>query len=302
MNILITGSGGTIGNPLFKRLHSMGHTVYGCDLKHSSELNYTRCDISEYRQVRSLFNNGIQFDLVYHLAAEFGRMNGEHYYEQLWKTNVIGTRNILELQKELGFNLVFTSSSEIYNGIDEGILHEDILPEMQRNDYSITKWVNEIQCRNFRLKYNVPIMILRLFNIYGPGEFYNDYRSVIALFCYRAMFNKPYTVYKNCSRTFLYVDDFVDTASQITTNFYDGEIINLSGIENTNIKDLNTIILKTLNLTDELVVYKEAEEFNVSHKYPSNEKAIRLLKHSPKVNLQEGITRTITWMKHIYEA
>ena len=55
-----------------------------------------------------------KFDLVYHLAAEFGRMNGEHFFETLWKSNVIGTKNIIQMQIKHKFRLVFSSSSEIY--------------------------------------------------------------------------------------------------------------------------------------------------------------------------------------------
>ena len=110
--ILVTGSKGTIGIPLVEELTRQGHEVWECDLVHHPGKRYIRTDISKYRQVQRLFDN--DYDFVYHLAAEFGRINGEEYYENLWQTNVIGTRNILEWQKRKGFKLIFTSSSEIY--------------------------------------------------------------------------------------------------------------------------------------------------------------------------------------------
>ena len=110
MRILVTGSKGTLGTPLVKELSRRGHDVWGCDLQHQRDGNYIRADVSNYRQLERVFEAN-QYDFVYHLAAEFGRINGEEYYDTLWETNVIGTRNILELQKKKGFRLIFASSS-----------------------------------------------------------------------------------------------------------------------------------------------------------------------------------------------
>lgn len=147
--ILVTGSKGTLGRPLVKELIQRGHEVWQCDLQHQRDSNYVRADVSKYRQLERVFEQ--DFDYVYHLAAEFGRINGEEYYDTLWETNVIGTRNILEWQKKKGFRLIFGSSSEIY-----GDKHQDILSEeiplyrsiVQHNDYATTKWVNEAQIMN----------------------------------------------------------------------------------------------------------------------------------------------------------
>src|SRR5258708_6164924 len=93
MRILITGCKGTLGTPLSAELKKRGHDVFGIDLKHSDDTDYSRCDISEYRQLKRSLES-VQPDVVYHLAAEFGRINGEQYYEEVWKSNVIGTRHL----------------------------------------------------------------------------------------------------------------------------------------------------------------------------------------------------------------
>ncbi|MCD6213360.1 MAG: NAD-dependent epimerase/dehydratase family protein [Candidatus Desulfofervidus sp.] len=85
--ILVTGGKGFIGTHLVAELRKRGHEVRACDLMHSGEENYIRCDVSKYRQVERIFEEH-KFDYVYHLAAEYGRWNGEDYYENLWMTNV----------------------------------------------------------------------------------------------------------------------------------------------------------------------------------------------------------------------
>src|SRR5436305_14746586 len=101
--ILVTGSRGTLGKPLVRELRARGHEVWQCDLQHSGEPDYIRADVALYRQLERVFDQ--DYDYVYHLAAEFGRINGEEYYDTLWQTNVIGTRNILELQRLKGLRL-----------------------------------------------------------------------------------------------------------------------------------------------------------------------------------------------------
>ena len=189
MKILVTGSKGTLGTQLVKELLKRDHEVWGCDLQHQRDDNFIRADISNYRQMERVFDAN-QYDYVYHLAAEFGRINGEEYYDTLWETNVIGTRNILEWQKKKGFRLIFASSSEIYGDIHNEILSEDLpLTQsiIQHNDYAVTKWVNEIQVMNFEKRFRNECMRLRFFNAYGPGEYYHHYRSVVCLFLLRGI-------------------------------------------------------------------------------------------------------------------
>ena len=97
--VLVTGGQGFIGTNLILELESRAHDVWVCDLGQSSREKYIRCDVSQYRQLERVFE-AHDFDYVYHLAAEYGRWNGEDYYENLWQTNVIGTKNVLRLQEQ----------------------------------------------------------------------------------------------------------------------------------------------------------------------------------------------------------
>ena len=125
-NILVTGGLGTIGAGLITELRGRGHHVVSCDLPHQpDEIGfslrtdvevplYARCDVGEFRQLERVFERCGPFDYVYHCAAEFGRWNGEDFYETLWRTNAIGTKNVIRLQERLKFRLIHFSSSEVY--------------------------------------------------------------------------------------------------------------------------------------------------------------------------------------------
>ena len=303
--ILVLGSAGTVGRPLVRELEKRGHDVYTGDFGHSGSPKHTRCDTSEFRQVYGLFREE-NFEYVYNLAAEFGRKNGEDYYEQLWKTNVIGLKNILRLQELKRFKLVHFSSSEIYGepSLPEGtLLNEDLserMPLKQKNDYAISKWVNELQIMNSIAQFSTEILIVRLFNAYGPGEYYTPYRSVVCLFIYRALKNLPYQVFLNYKRVFMYIDDAIQTLSNIADRYKPGRVYNIGGEEYADVKTVSDLILRHLGKDDSMVQYLPEDKHNVVSKRPDISRAKRDLGHDPKVRLAEGIPKTIEWMKQTY--
>ncbi|MGR3303187.1 MAG: NAD-dependent epimerase/dehydratase family protein [Candidatus Scalindua sp.] len=301
--ILVTGSKGTLGTPLVKELSRRGHEVWQCDLQHQRDNNYIRSDVSNYRQLERVFEAN-QYDYVYHLAAEFGRINGEEYYDTLWETNVIGTRNILEWQRKKGFRLVFASSSEIYGDKHADVLTEDMplnYSIIQPNDYAVTKWVNEIQIMNFEKRFGIEAVRCRFFNAYGPGEYYHHYRSVVCLFCYRALFGIPWQVYEGYHRVFMYIDDFIPTLANVCEKFVPGEVYNIGGVEYRSVKELSNLIIQYTNADPELVEYLPEDKHNVLNKKPDISKAGIEFGHNPEITLEEGVPKTIEWMKEVYK-
>lgn len=299
--ILITGVAGTLGRPLQAELKRRGHEVWGVDLQHQADQQYYRADVAIFRQMERAFEQ--DYDYVYHLAAEFGRINGEEYFDTLWMTNVIGTRNLLEIQKRKGFKLIFASSSEIYGDKHADILSEEIPLQqsiIQHNDYAVTKWVNEIQVMNFEKRYGTPIVRLRFFNAYGPGEFYHNYRSVVCLFCYRALHNLPYDVYLGYHRVFMYIDDFIPTLANVCDNFVPGQVYNIGGNEYRSVKELSDLILEKIGRDDSIVRYLPEDKHNVQNKRPDIAKAQQAFGHDPRIVLEEGVPKTIDWMKAVY--
>lgn len=302
MKILVTGGLGVVGGHLVRDLRGRGHEVWICDLPHDHDPQFVRCDVSEYRQLERLVA-AHGFEYVYHLAAEFGRWNGEDYYETLWRSNVIGTKNLIRLQEKYRFRQIFFSSSEVY-GDWPGVMDESVMDKhevRQLNDYALTKWVGEQQVLNSAAMHGTESVRVRLFNTYGPGEYYSPYRSMICVFIYRALHDIPYSVYLNHHRTSTYLTDCVRTLANICERFVPGQVYNIGGTEYHDVKTVSDLILKTLGKSDSLVTYKEAEAFTTKDKQIEVSRATRELAHECRVSLAEGIPQTLEWMRRAYD-
>ena len=174
------------------------------------------------------------------------------------------------------------------------------MPLRQQNDYAMSKYVNEQQIMNFEQRYGNQCVRLRFFNSYGPGEYYHSFRSVCALFCYRALKGLPYEVYEGYSRAFMFIEDFIPTLANVCDNFKAGEVYNIGGSEYRSVRELSDIVLNEVQRGDKLVTYLAEDKHNTVRKRPDNTKAERDFGHAPKVTLEEGIPKTIEWMRKVY--
>lgn len=300
--ILVTGDTGVLGSKLFEELQRRGHEIFGVDLSHTHESNHERVDVSQFRQLERVFDRHGPFDIVYHTAAEFGRWNGEEYYEQLWQTNAIGTKNLIRLQERLGFKLVHFSSSEVYGDYPD-IMIETVMDEQaahQMNDYAMTKWVNEMQIENSRVQFGTETVRVRLFNTYGPGEAYTPFRSVNCRFCYFALTGQPITVYHGHHRTSTYISDTIWTLANIVDNFRPGEVYNIAGSEYHSMEALADVIWKLAEADESLIQHQPSELLTTKDKKVDTSKAIKHLGLKLGVPLEEGIKRTLEWMRQYY--
>jgi dTDP-glucose 4,6-dehydratase len=246
-----------------------------------------------------------KFDFVYHLAAEYGRWNGEDHYDNLWRTNVIGTKNMLRLQELHRFRMIFFSSAEVYGDYD-GLMSEDVmekLPIKQMNDYAITKWAGEMQCLNHAAMFGVDVVRVRPVGCYGPHEYYSPYRGVIPIFVYHSLMGRKFTVYRGHKRIFDYVEDTCRTFANIADNFVAGEVYNVGGREDwvVTVEELADIVLKATGASPSLAEYKGEEAYTTRVKTVDFSKARRDLKHDPKVDIGEGIRRYVAWARKVYE-
>ena len=309
--ILVTGSLGTLGRPLVALLQSRGHSVVGCDLAHHrseyapivgvTEGDYYRCDVAEYSQLYGIFD-GHDFDYVFHTAAEFGRWNGENHYPAVWRTNAVGTKHLIELQADHHFRMVFFSSSEVY-GNYAGVMSEDVtdaIPIRLLNDYAMSKAVSEQQIRNSAESFSAETVIIRLFNTYGPGEYYTPFRSVNCRMIYRALRREPFTVFKGHSRTSTWIDDAVRSIANTADVFKPGETYNIGGDELESIETMSHLACRATGAPLSLPQYADAEPLTTKTKVPDCTKAKRDLGHENTVSLADGLQHTADWMRTIY--
>lgn len=298
---MVTGGNGTIGLPLCRLLREKGHEVFSFDLLHSDHWWSHRCDVGEFRQVDRMMKE-VDPHLVYHAAAEFGRINGEDHYEQLWRTNVVGTRNVLEAQRSMKFDLVAFSSSEVY-GDYKSCMFESVTDEepiRQLNDYAISKWVNEQQVMNFAKLYGNRVVRVRLFNTYGPEEDYHPYRSAICRFIYHAMHGLPLTVYEDNKRTPIFIEDAVRTLANIPKNFRHGKAYNIAGDRSFTMRETSDMVLEALGADDGHIDYRKLDYNNAVKKNPDTRRAQTELKHKPDTPIKDGIQRTVDWQRRKY--
>lgn len=316
MNILVTGGLGTVGSRLISELRKRGNKVVSCDISHQPDEagfsvatdvaapQYARCDVGELRQLERVFDQLGPFDYLYHCAAEFGRWNGEDFYETLWKTNAVGTKNIIRLQEQRGFRLIHFSSSEVY-GDWPGVMVETVMDKYevkQMNDYAMSKWVNEMQIRNSATQFRTESVVVRLFNTYGPGEYYSPYRSVNCRFLYCALNGLPWTVYRGHRRTSTYLGDTVRTLCNIVTNFHPGATYNIGGKCEHTIEELSDAVLRVTSADCDLVQYKDSEILTTKAKCVDVSKAVADLDHKDTYSLEDGLRITAEWMQTIYAA
>ena len=303
---MVTGGSGFIGTNLVAELESRGHEVIAADLLNTDREYYIRADVRNFRQLERIFENNT-FDYVYHLAAEYGRWNGEDYYENLWETNCIGTKHMIRLQEKKKFRMIFYSSAEVY-GDYEGRMTEDVMVHnpisdtYQMNDYAITKWAGELMCLNSAKMAGTETVRVRPVNCYGPHEHYSPYRGFIPKFIWHALHDTPYTVFKGHKRIIDFVEDSCRTWANIDDNFIPGEVYNVAGKPEweRDIKQYSDLILKAVGKDDSLVTYEEAEPFTTKIKTIDCSKAERDLNHNPKITPEEGIKRTVEWMRWNY--
>lgn len=298
MNILVTGSRGFLGTHLTNQLVVAGHQVFGCGLTHAESDRYMRADVAHYRELARAFKM-FQPSLVYHLAAEFGRHNGEDYYEHLWRTNAVGTKNVVNLCLERRTRLVMMSSSEVY-GEYSGIMKEDLpLPWPPLNDYAASKRVNEWQVKMAE-PHGLEAVIVRPFNIFGPGEYYSPYRSVNARFAYSALMGLPFSVHRGHSRTSTYISDAIPAMAAIATHFRPGATYNLAGQTEHTIEHLAELAIEVAGADPALAVYVEPEPATTTHKHVDNTLAVRELGFKDRIPLAAGMRMLVGWMREVY--
>ena len=308
MKILVTGGAGFIGRWVVKRLLSDGNDVWVLDnLSNGSKTNleglakadgyhgFTVGDVSDIRCVTNLFQN--EYDICIHSAAQINVQESLDNPEKTFKTNVIGTYNVLSCALKSNTKVVIIGTCMVYDmAQSEGI--SELSPVKPTSPYAGSKLAAENLALSYYYGFGLPVIILRPFNTYGPFQKTNMEGGVVSIFIENKIQGRKLKIFGDGTQTrdLLYVEDCADFVAKAT--FSDntiGQVINAGTGRDISINDLALLIGKD-----------QAKIEHVEHHHPQSEiqkllcdntKAKKILNWEPKTSLEEGISKTEEWIK-----
>ena len=251
MKYLVTGGAGFVGSNLVDALIMRGHHVVIVDNLSSGKkenlnpkADFYQFDICDFEKIKPVFEG---IDYVFHLAAIPRVPISVKDPVTTSRVNILGTINVFKASAEAKVKrVVFASSSSIYGNQKISPLKEDMIPS-PLSPYALQKLVGEQVAKLFTSLYNIPIICLRYFNIYGPRiDFDSDYGLVVGKFLQLSAQKKPLTIFGDGEQTraFIYVDDIVGANIKATESkkIIGGEIINIGQKKSYSVNYLSRLI------------------------------------------------------------
>ena len=306
--ILVTGGAGFIGNHLCRRLLNEGNHVICLDnfftglKKHIEDmLGNPNFELIEHDIVDPV---DIKVDQIYNLACPASPPHYQYDPVKTMKTSVLGIINMLELAKKYNATLLHASTSEVYGN---PLVHPqqetywgNVNPIGIRSCYDEGKRAAETLMMDYHRQYGVDIRIIRIFNTYGPNMDPKDGR-VVSNCIVQAINNQDITVYGDGSQTrsFCYVSDLVDGAIKMMNN--DKKFIgpvNLGNPSERTVLNLAEIILEMTGSKSK-ITYKDLPSDDPIKRKPDITKAQEILGWEPKVDIKDGLAKTIEYFKSI---
>jgi dTDP-glucose 4,6-dehydratase/UDP-glucuronate decarboxylase len=264
---------------------------------------FIKCDVNIYSDIAEIMMT-YHFDYVFHYAAMVGVQRTQKHPVGVLE-DLHGIENVLKLCKNSGVKRIyFSSSSEVYGDPSVSPQSEDyfgnVNPNGIRSVYDEGKRFGEAITASYVREYGLDARIIRVFNTYGPMMQIDDGR-VVSNFINQAILNKPITIYGDGSQTrsFCYIDDMVE--GLMLAMFSDktkGEVINLGNPDERKISELATII-KDITSSQSDIVFEDLPEDDPKIRKPDISKAEKLLDWSPKVDIEQGIRKTVEYFKSI---
>jgi len=261
--------------------------------------------------VRKPIPENIKADFLIHAAG----LASPYYYRKFpletIEVAVNGTQNFLEFAKRIkAKSMLYFSSSEVYGDPDPNFIPTpetywgNVSQIGPRACYDESKRLGETLCMTYYQLYNVPIKIVRPFNVYGPGMKVNDYR-VIPTFMVKAVKGEHLPVHDrgNQTRTFCYITDAIQGFLKVLASDKNGEVYNVGkNNEEINMVGLANIISGLANnkAQAQLIAYPESYPAGEpQRRCPDLTKIKKELGYNPAVSLKTGLTRTLAWYKNL---
>jgi nucleoside-diphosphate-sugar epimerase len=247
-------------------------------------------DVRDRRVVRKVMKGA---DGVVHLAALIDVEASVRDPFQTHDVNVNGTLNLLHEAVKAGVRrFVFASSTAVYGDANPLPLKEDY-PPRPISPYAASKAAAEGYCLAFNKCYGLETVILRYFNVYGPGQRNSAYSGVITRFLENAFKGGPLTVYGDgCqTRDFIYVDDVIEaTVLALEGDGLEGEIFNVCTGNPTSVNELVEVVRAIIG-KDLKVVYDKPRKGDIRNNYGDPSKAKKNLRFKAKTSLKEGLEK-----------
>tara|TARA_Y100000816_G_scaffold270067_1_gene233524 strand:- start:596 stop:1567 length:972 start_codon:yes stop_codon:yes gene_type:complete len=317
MKVLVTGAAGFLGSHLTEKLIESGYSVRALmhydsnnnwgwleNSKYRKEIDFVVGDIRDFDSVHSAMKD---IDEVFHLAALIGIPYSYLSPLAYIKTNIEGTYNVMQSAKLLNTkNIILTSTSETY-GSAQYIPIDEKHPKVGQSPYSATKIGADNLAESFYRSFDLPVKIVRPFNIYGPRQ---SARAIIPSICVQILngINEIKLGNINTTRDLTFVKDTVDGFIEISKEErLNGESTNIGMNHEISIKDLvekiSQIIGKKVKIiSDE--IRKRPEKSEVNRLVCDNSKIKKFTNWTPKYTLEIGLNETIDWLdknKNIYK-
>lgn len=317
-NVVVTGGYGFIGSHLVSALLDRGDSVTvfdfaknardtSIDFHRYANFRFVQGDVTDLNALEKALTPGT--DTVFHLAAVVGVKNYLNDPLRVLDVNVIGTRNVLELSQRHGARVVFASTSEVFGKNPNPPFAEDDdrvvgSTRTARWSYSTSKAMSEHLVFAMHDAYELPVTVVRYFNVYGPRQ---NPIFVVSRTIHRILNGRKPFLYDSGdqSRCFTYVDDAIaGTLLAAEGGTAIGQAFNIGSMTETTVRDVVDLAIKIANVDS----VSEAENVDTATQYggryediprriPDSTKAQRELGWRLEVDVEEGIRRTIDWAR-----
>ena len=308
MNVLITGGNGFLGSNLAKKFLDNGHNVTIIDLKknryslNNSKAKFVKCDLTNFMSLNKI-KISKNIDIILHCAGQPSAALSFFDPEKDLKLNILSTLNILRYAEKIKVSkFIYASTFNVYEENNSLIKLNEKSSCKPKSLYAISKLAAENYVKCICERNKISWNILRMFNIYGPGQDpTNKSLGMINIFLNMAISSNKINVKGSLSRfrDFIYIDDVVDAWFKIANSKKTiNKIYNIGTGKKTTIKELLHLII---NLLDKKIMIKETKgtpgDFNGC--YANINKLNEDIDFSPKVSLKKGLSLFYKWSKKL---
>ena len=313
--VLITGYEGFLGAHLTKRLLSYGAKVVGIDLvrgrkytvltgQERKRLVAIKANVAHYRTLKKVLRKH-KIEYVFHLAAE--ALVGRCLKNPLraFSSNIRGTWSLLEACRgdECIQAIVIASSDKAYGSHDK-LPYQETYPLQGKHPYDVSKSCADLLAHAYFHTFQLPVVITRCGNIYGPGEY--NFSRIVPDTIRSILLNKTIVVRSdgNFTRDYVYVEDIVDgyllLAQKVRRLGLSGEAFNFSAENPMSVLELVKKICYSAEKMNACKILNQAH-YEIKDQFLSARKARRILGWKPKYSLGVGLRKTIDWYRNIFK-